>query len=123
MIVREDHERHYAAVRQLHIEAFPTPAEADLVEQLRRTGDAVISLAAFDGERVVGHAMFSAMRAVQGAWPRSGFGRIGQAQAGRGRRADQPRDRVGARRTLGRHFFTRQSGLLFTFRFQRRRGV
>lgn len=63
MIVREEHERHYAAVRQLHIEAFPTPAEADLVEQLRRSGDAVISLVAFDGERVVGHAMFSAMRA------------------------------------------------------------
>jgi putative acetyltransferase len=63
MIVREEHERHYAAVRQLHIDAFPTPAEADLVEQLRRNGDAVISLAAFDGERVVGHAMFSAMRA------------------------------------------------------------
>jgi putative acetyltransferase len=63
MIVREEHERHYAAVRQLHIEAFPTPAEANLVEQLRQSGDAVISLAAFDGERVVGHAMFSAMRA------------------------------------------------------------
>jgi putative acetyltransferase len=63
MIVGEEHERHYAAVRQLHIEAFPTLAEADLVEQLRRSGDAVISLAAFDGERVVGHAMFSAMRA------------------------------------------------------------
>jgi putative acetyltransferase len=63
MIVREEHERHYVAVRQLHIEAFPTSAEADLVEQLRRNGDAVISLAAFDGERVVGHAMFSAIRA------------------------------------------------------------
>jgi len=63
MIVREEHERHYAAVRQLLIEAFPTAAEADLVEQLRRNGDAVISLVAFDGERVVGHAMFSAMRA------------------------------------------------------------
>jgi putative acetyltransferase len=63
MIVREEHECHYAAVRQLHIAAFPTPAEADLVVQLRRNGDAVISLAAFDGERVVGHAMFSAMRA------------------------------------------------------------
>jgi putative acetyltransferase len=63
MIVRDEHEHHYAAVRQLLIEAFPTPAEADLVEQLRRDGDAVISLAAFDGERVVGQAMFSVMRA------------------------------------------------------------
>jgi hypothetical protein len=26
MIVREEHERHYAAVRRLHIDAFPTPA-------------------------------------------------------------------------------------------------
>jgi len=63
MIVRDEDERHYPAVRQLHIEAFPTPAEADLVDRLRRNGDAVISLAAFDGERLVGHAMFSAMRA------------------------------------------------------------
>jgi putative acetyltransferase len=63
MIVREEHECHYAAVRQLHIDAFPTPVEADLVEQLRRSGEAVISLAAFEQERVVGHAMFSAMRA------------------------------------------------------------
>jgi putative acetyltransferase len=63
MIVRDEHEHHYAAVRQLLIGAFPTPAEADLVEQLRRDGDAVISLAAFDGERVVGQAMFSVMRA------------------------------------------------------------
>jgi putative acetyltransferase len=63
MIVREEHEGHYAGVRQLLIEAFPTPAEADLVAQLRQNGDAVISLTAVDGERVVGHAMFSAMRA------------------------------------------------------------
>jgi putative acetyltransferase len=63
MVVRDEHERHYAGVRQLLIEAFPTPAEADLVEQLRRNGDVVISLAAIEGERVVGHAMFSAMRA------------------------------------------------------------
>jgi putative acetyltransferase len=63
MIVGDEHERHYAGVRQLLVEAFPTPAEADLVEQLRRNGDVVISLAAIDGERVVGHAMFSAMRA------------------------------------------------------------
>jgi putative acetyltransferase len=63
MIVHEEHERHYAAVRRLHIDAFPTPAEADLVEQLRRNGDAIVSLVAIDGEHVVGHAMFSAMRA------------------------------------------------------------
>jgi putative acetyltransferase len=63
MLVREERERHYAAVRQLHIDAFPTPAEADLVEQLRRSGDAIISLVVIEQERVVGHAMFSAMRA------------------------------------------------------------
>jgi putative acetyltransferase len=63
MFVGEEQECHHPAVRQLHIDAFPTPAEANLVEQLRRSGDAIISLVVVEEERVVGHAMFSAMRA------------------------------------------------------------
>ncbi len=39
--------------------AFPTPAEADLVERLRRSAKSVIALAAEDDGEVVGHIVFS----------------------------------------------------------------
>jgi len=48
-----------AAVRQVHLTAFPTVAEADVVERLRGNGKAVIELVASDGDSVVGHIVFS----------------------------------------------------------------
>ena len=48
-----------AAVRQVHLTAFPTVAEADVVERLRGNGKAVIELVALDGDNVVGHIVFS----------------------------------------------------------------
>ena len=47
------------AVRRVHVTAFPTPAEADLVERLRASCKAVIELVALDGDSVVGHILFS----------------------------------------------------------------
>jgi putative acetyltransferase len=48
-----------AAIRRVHEQAFPTPAEAVLVDQLRTHGKATISwVAQHDGE-VVGHILFS----------------------------------------------------------------
>lgn len=61
--VRPERPSDHAAIRQIHLDAFPTAAEAELVERLRRDGDAVISLAAAEDGRVVGHVMFSRMRA------------------------------------------------------------
>lgn len=43
--------------------AFPTPAEADLVDWLRRDGDAVFSLVAVKGNAVVGHMALSKVAA------------------------------------------------------------
>ena len=43
--------------------AFPTPAEARLVDRLRADGDAVISLVALDDDAIVGHVLFSRMNA------------------------------------------------------------
>src|SRR5215203_4949096 len=63
MIVEPEKPAHYPAIRQLHIEAFPSPAEAGLVDQLRRDGDTTISLVAIEEGRVIGHIMFSKMRA------------------------------------------------------------
>ena len=51
-----------AAIRAIHLAAFPTPLEADLVETLAAAGDATLSLVAErDGERV-GHLLCSRMR-------------------------------------------------------------
>jgi putative acetyltransferase len=50
------------AIRALLLQAFPTPAEADLVERLRTDGDAIFSLVASEGDRLIGHAIFSRMQ-------------------------------------------------------------
>lgn len=63
MIIRAETPDDIAAIRQVHVAAFPSSAEADLVDRLRRDGDAVISLVAVDDDRVIGHALFSKMRA------------------------------------------------------------
>ncbi|MDW3207833.1 MAG: N-acetyltransferase [Alphaproteobacteria bacterium] len=51
------------AIRALHLSAFPTPAEADLVDRLRREGDLTISLVAETEDGTLGHIGFSAMKA------------------------------------------------------------
>ena len=72
------------AIRTLVAEAFPTPAEADLVDRLRADGSAVFSLVAIMDRRPVGHVMFSRMEgpdsalglapvAVMAAWRRQGI--------------------------------------------------
>lgn len=63
MFVETERAKDRAAIRKLHTAAFPSPAEADLVDRLRRDGDAAISLVAVENDRVIGHVMFSKMRA------------------------------------------------------------
>ncbi len=46
-------------IREVLLDAFPTPAEANLVERLRATDRLAISLAAFEGDDIVGHIAFS----------------------------------------------------------------
>ena len=48
-----------AAVRAVHLAAFPTAMEADLVDRLRANGHAAISHVALEGECIVGHILFS----------------------------------------------------------------
>ncbi len=52
-----------AAIRRVHLESFPTRAEADLVDDLRADGDAVLSLVAEEGGIIAGHVLFSRMTA------------------------------------------------------------
>ena len=75
------------AVRQLLLATFPTSDEARLVERLRGDGDAVLSLVAVEAEAVVGHVLFSRLRAPAAAL----------ALAPLAVRADRRRGGIGAR--------------------------
>ncbi|HLL31721.1 MAG TPA: N-acetyltransferase [Allosphingosinicella sp.] len=48
-------------VRAVHLAAFPTSAEADLVNRLHKDFDSEISLVAEQGGEIVGHVMLSRM--------------------------------------------------------------
>jgi putative acetyltransferase len=63
MIVREQSAGDEAAVFDVVASAFAQPAEAQLVRELERAGDAVISLVAEEDGRVVGHILLSKMGA------------------------------------------------------------
>jgi putative acetyltransferase len=57
--IRPERGEDTTAVRRVLEAAFPTAAEADLVERLRRGSKSVIALAAEDEGDVVGHIVFS----------------------------------------------------------------
>ena len=63
MIVRSEAPDDVAAIRAVEEVAFGQPAEAQLVDDLRAAGDSVFSLVAVDDDTVVGHALFSRMKA------------------------------------------------------------
>jgi putative acetyltransferase len=50
------------AVRSIHLSAFPDSVEAELVDRLRRDGDAMLSLVAEAHGTLLGHALFSPVR-------------------------------------------------------------
>lgn len=59
MVIRPEQPGDVAAVYAVHASAFPTDAEARLVDALRAAGRLSVSLVAEDGGRVVGHIAFS----------------------------------------------------------------
>ena len=61
MDVRSANKADLDAIRTVHSQAFPTAAEADLVERLHADGDAAVSMVADDGG-IVGHMLLSRMR-------------------------------------------------------------
>jgi len=58
-LIRPETAEDAAAIRRVHEAAFPTAAEADLVERLRDSSKAVIALVAEDEGQIVGHILFS----------------------------------------------------------------
>jgi len=59
MIIRPEELKDQHAVFAVNQSAFETPAEANLVDILRRDAHPIISLVAENGEAIVGHIMFS----------------------------------------------------------------
>jgi putative acetyltransferase len=61
--IRDETPRDITVIHDLVAAAFGRDEEARLVDRLRAEGDAAISLVACEGERLVGHILFSPMRA------------------------------------------------------------
>jgi putative acetyltransferase len=78
MRVRPAERRDEDAIRAVHLAAFPTPLEADLVGALERDGDAVVSLVAEGGGEVAGHVLLSRMQVEGGgrSWRALGLGPV-----------------------------------------------
>lgn len=75
------------AIRKVHLKAFPTAAEADLVIGLHYDFDSEISLVAKRWRRVVGHVMLSRMEATGDgrAFRALGLGPVGVRPRAQGR--------------------------------------
>jgi putative acetyltransferase len=63
MMIRSEAPGDVAAICAVEEAAFLQSAEAQLVDDLRDAGDSVFSLVAVAGETVIGHAMFSRLKA------------------------------------------------------------
>ncbi len=59
MIVRPEHPADYDAVYRLNASVFPTPAEAALVNALRKQASPYVSLVAEREQLIIGHILFS----------------------------------------------------------------
>ena len=57
--IRPEQTEDIPAVRRVHEAAFPTRAEADLVDRVRSGGKAAVSLIAQESGNVIGHILFS----------------------------------------------------------------
>jgi putative acetyltransferase len=72
--VRPAERRDAAAIRAVHLAAFPTPAEAGLVEALEGDRDVVVSLVAEQEGEVVGHVLLSRMNVLGDGRPMRALG-------------------------------------------------
>ena len=61
--IHDEHPRDWKAVYKVVSSAFGQSAEAELVEELRKAGDSVISLVADEDGEIVGHVLLSRMDA------------------------------------------------------------
>src|SRR5574341_1853240 len=74
IVIRPEEPRDIAAIRKVVEEAFGQPAEANLVDALRRNGKATLSLVAEDDGQIVGHILFSPVTIESGDDQFAGIG-------------------------------------------------
>ncbi len=76
MIVRAATSADAAAIHAVHVAAFPTDAEARLVDALIGDGDQLVSVVADDGVAIIGHCRCSRMTVVaeRASIPATAFG-------------------------------------------------
>ena len=72
--IRPEKPEDIAAIHAVNEAAFPTPAEADLVDTLRDHGAHVLSLVAVDGDKVIGHVLFTPVVIETGSGPIDALG-------------------------------------------------
>lgn len=91
----------YPSIRRVHTDAFAGTDEADIIEQLRKDGDALVELVAEDADGVVGHIMFSRMASEGGSFAALGPLAVSSARQNEGVGAQLSRAGVEACRALG----------------------
>lgn len=57
--IRPERAQDKSAIREVHLAAFPSTAEADLVERLRKSETSSFSFVAETGNRIIGHIVFT----------------------------------------------------------------
>jgi putative acetyltransferase len=75
LIVRPEKPEDFDAIRQVNEKAFGRTAEANLTDALRAHGKALLSLVACEGDKIVGHILFSpvTIEPDRGAFPVAGL--------------------------------------------------
>jgi len=83
--IRDETPRDEDAIRTVHLSAFPNDLAARIADELRTSGDAIISLVAERDSTIVGHVLFSRLEAPMRALTLSPLGvRPGFQKAGIG---------------------------------------
>jgi putative acetyltransferase len=79
LFIRGERPEDIAAIHEVHELAFGRPAEADLVDALRASRKATLSLVAVEDDRIVGHILFSPVTidAAERMFPACGIGTDG----------------------------------------------
>lgn len=104
LIVRAETPEDRGGVRRVNELAFETAAEANLVDALRESGAAHVSLVAEEGGRIVGHILFSpvSVESKGGDWEATGLGPMAVLPERQGRGVGSALVREGLRECLRR---------------------
>ena len=91
LVIRPETPKDLAAIRNVNEAAFGSSSEADLVEKLRSRQAYTLSLVAADGDKVIGHILFSPVTIESG---NTNFGALGAWSDGHPARLPEKRSRL-----------------------------